>query len=60
MRAMYRAEAELLLRYAEARTIGEYEHRTPEQRRVDALVLIAERLGDVAAMWRTWSSHRTS
>jgi hypothetical protein len=46
LRAMYRAEAELLLGDVEAMAAGIYEHRTPEQRRADAFVLLFERIGE--------------
>ena len=47
-RAILRAEAELLLADADAMAAGRYEGRTQDQRRTDAFVLVAERLGEVA------------
>ncbi|MGH8859945.1 MAG: hypothetical protein ACRDVG_01715 [Jatrophihabitantaceae bacterium] len=48
LRAMYRAEAELLRADADAMADGTYEHRTPAQRRHDALLLIVETIGSRA------------
>jgi hypothetical protein len=48
MRALCRAEAELLLADADAMAAGTYRGRTPDQRRADAFVLVAERLGEAA------------
>jgi hypothetical protein len=48
MRAFLRAEAELLVSDADAMAAGRYEFRTAGQRRVDAFVLVAERLGEAA------------
>lgn len=47
-RAVLRAEAELLLADADAMAAGRYETRTQDQRRNDAFVLVAERLGEAA------------
>jgi hypothetical protein len=47
-RAILRAEAELLMADADAMAVGRYDARTPDQRRVDAFVLVAERLGAAA------------
>lgn len=44
VRAMHRAEAELLLEDADRLTPGSRRDRTPEQRRADALVRVAEAL----------------
>jgi hypothetical protein len=48
MRALHRAEAELLVADAEAMRAGAYRHRTPGQRRADDFVLVFERLRDAA------------
>jgi hypothetical protein len=45
LRALFRAEAELLTADADALAAGRWTYRTPEQRRADAFVLMAERLG---------------
>jgi hypothetical protein len=45
MRALMRAEAQLLLEDAEILGTAEYEDRTPEQRRLDALLEIGEAIG---------------
>ena len=47
-RAILRAEAELSLADADAMAAGRYEGRTQDQRRTDAFVLVAERLGEAA------------
>ena len=44
MRAIFRAEAELLVADALAMEAGTYVDRTPDQRRHDALLLILHRL----------------
>ena len=44
MRALFRAEAELLAADALAMEAGTYAERTPDQRRHDALLLILSRL----------------
>ena len=46
LRALFRAEAELLIADAEAMAAGSFRGRTPGQRQADALVLVAERLGE--------------
>jgi hypothetical protein len=45
-RAILRVEAELLLADADAMASGTYAARTPNQRRADAFVLVAERIGE--------------
>ena len=52
VRAMYRAEAELLLADAESMSLGVHVHRTPEQRRCDAFCLVFVRLTDVVKKQR--------
>ena len=47
-RAILRAEAELLLADADEMAAGRYDGRTQDQRRTDAFVLVAERLGEAA------------
>jgi hypothetical protein len=48
IRALMRAEAELLVADAAAMQFGTYEERTPAQRRHDALLLIVHRLREHA------------
>lgn len=47
MRALFRAEAELLVADALAMEAGTYEPREPDERRHDALLLIVHRLRSV-------------
>jgi hypothetical protein len=49
MRAMHRAEAELLLADAAAMAAGRYAHRTSEQRRHDAFLVLVGRLIEAAS-----------
>jgi hypothetical protein len=47
VRALLRAEAELLVADALAMKVGTYEERTPAQRRADALMLVTHRTAEV-------------
>jgi hypothetical protein len=48
VRALMRAEAELLVADAAAMSFGTYEDRTPDERRHDALLLILHRMEEHA------------
>src|SRR5690348_9059930 len=52
VRALLRGEAELLMADADAMAAGTYRHRESGKRRVDALVLLVQRVGDAATARR--------